>query len=392
MTFKTEKAGDRFARERRELLAKARATAEKATAEGRGMTPAEQDECRKALARCDEIDHWKRGADEGDAIMAQLGSYPHPDSQISGEGFLKWNPAMLAKSVLSREGHGSLSAISHVKSLIAEGSSVTSVPMFAGAEAEQRAAMSLLDLIPAQVTSREFSYLSQTLRTNNAAPVAVGDLKPTSVFTLDRVEDRLSVIAHLSEPVDEFWLADNASLTQFLSDELIYGLRLAVEDQILNGDGLGENLTGLETVSGIQAQAFATDPVRTARAGLGRVELLGYQGSAYLLNPADWEVIETSVDADGRYQFDSSGAPIDRATRRLWGVPVALSTSVTAGAGWLLSEGSGRIYTDGAGIAMKWGVSGDDFQRNQVRARCEGRFGFGVQRPSGVVKLDLTAA
>lgn len=392
MTFTTEKAGDRFARERRELLGKARATAENATAECRGMTEAEQAECTKALARVDEIDAWRKRADEGDAIMAQIGAMTVPGQEGTGNGeFLKWNPAMLAKSVLNREGHGSPSAVSHVKSLIAEGSSVTSIPMFAGAEAEQRAAASLLDLIPAQATSREFSYLSQSLRTNNAAPVAVGAVKPTSVFTLDRVEDRLSVIAHLSEPVDEYWLGDNASLTQFISDELVYGLRLAVEDRVINGDGLGENLTGLDTVSGIQAQAFVSDPVRTARAGLGKVELLGYQGSAYILHPSDWETIETAVDADGRYQFDSSGAPIDRATRRLWGVPVALSTQVTAGAGWLLSQGSSRIYIDGAGIAMKWGVSGDDFQRDQVRARCEGRFGFGVQRPSGVVKLDLTA-
>lgn len=391
MTITTERAGDRFARERKELLSKSRTTAEKAVAEHRAMSQTEQAEVTKAMARVDEIDTWAKQAHEGDAIMAKLGAMPLPGSEGRGEqGFLKWNAPAMAKSVLTREGHGYATSVPHVKALVAEGTSVTTIPLSDGAVAEQRIAASLLDVIPVQVTSREFSYLSQTVRTNNAAPVAPGAVKPTSVFTLDRVEDRLSVIAHLSEGIDEYWLADNASLQQFISDELLYGLRLAIEDQVLNGDGLGENLTGLDTVSGIQTQAYVSDPVRTARAAVGAVETLGYAGSAFLLHPNDWQAVETAVDADGRYMLDSAGAPIDRATRRLWGVPVALSTQVAAGAGWLLSEGAARIYTDGLGVSMKWGVSGDDFTRNQVRARCETRAGFGVQRPSGVVKMTLT--
>lgn len=52
---------------------------------------------------------------------------------------------------------------------------------------------------PARVVAENFSYLRQTVRTNNAAPVATGALKPTSISTLARVESRLRVIAHLSD-------------------------------------------------------------------------------------------------------------------------------------------------------------------------------------------------
>ena len=61
-------------------------------------------------------------------------------------------------------------------------------------------AQSLLDVLPAKAhTTPEYAYLRQTVRTNNAAVVAEGAVKPTSVYTVVRIEDSLVVIAHLSE-------------------------------------------------------------------------------------------------------------------------------------------------------------------------------------------------
>ncbi|MDX1882251.1 hypothetical protein SBI63_02670, partial [Mycolicibacterium sp. 120270] len=56
----------------------------------------------------------------------------------------------------------------------------------------------LIDLLVTrqQVAGNSFEYYRQTVRTNNAAPVADGTLKPTSVFTVEPVEDRCRVIAH----------------------------------------------------------------------------------------------------------------------------------------------------------------------------------------------------
>ena len=46
------------------------------------------------------------------------------------------------------------------------------------------------------------SYLRQSVRTNAAAPVAVGAVKPTSTYSLESVPVQLQVFAHLSEAVD----------------------------------------------------------------------------------------------------------------------------------------------------------------------------------------------
>jgi uncharacterized protein (UPF0264 family) len=75
----------------------------------------------------------------------------------------------------------------------------------------------------------EFSYLRQTVRTNNAAVVAEGAVKPTSVYTVVKVPNSLVVVAHLSEGIPRFWLIDQVSLETFVDNEMNFGLQLAVE-------------------------------------------------------------------------------------------------------------------------------------------------------------------
>lgn len=67
-----------------------------------------------------------------------------------------------------------------------------------------------------------------------------------------------------------------------------------MENQIIAGDGVGENLTGLANTSGIQTQAYTTSPILTARAAVTKVEVLGFQPSVFAVNPTTWEAIETT--------------------------------------------------------------------------------------------------
>ena len=51
------------------------------------------------------------------------------------------------------------------------------------------------------------------------------------------------------------------------------------------------------------------------------------------------------------------------------------------------------IDTDSQGIGVQWSENSnaDDFSKNLIRARCEGRFGTSVLPPLGVFVADLTA-
>lgn len=78
----------------------------------------------------------------------------------------------------------------------------------------------------------------------------------------------------------------------------------------------------------------------------------------------------------------------DAATRRLFGVPIASTVSQPAGVAHVLA-----VDTDSQGIGVQWSEnsSADDFSKNLIRARCEGRFNTSVVSPLGVVSCDLTA-
>lgn len=362
-----------------------------AKADGReNLTAAEESEFNSHIKdlRAIRLDIVK--ADEQQDRFQQLAKLA-PEFTTGGSGrggFLKFDTKAMARRLVSSDESGRPQG---VKALLETGSQIVGTPMVEQTPVSLgKPATSLLDVLPVKEVPRDFSYLTQTVRTNAAAPVAVGAVKPTSTYTMQRVESRLRVIAHLSEPVDKYWLEDNVSLAQWVSDELLYGLYLALIGQVVSGAGTGENFVGLTNVSGTQTQTFATDAILTTRTALNKIELLGYEGLAYVLHPNDWLTIETKTITTGQYLFGEAGAPVDRVARRLWGVPVVLANAVTPGQGFLLAKDSVTLFIDGKGVVVEWAMSGDDFNRNQIRARCEGRFQLGVLRPISIVKMTLT--
>src|SRR5262249_5182559 len=129
----------------------------------------------------------------------------------------------IAASIAASSPHGA-------KALATGGAVVTGQSFVNDPVSLGQVATSILDVIGVTVQATDsYAYLRQSVRTNNAAVVPEGSVKPTSVYTVVRVEDRLDVVAHLSEAIPRFWLADNQSLVQFLTNELEYGLSLAVQ-------------------------------------------------------------------------------------------------------------------------------------------------------------------
>lgn len=370
--------------QRDEALATARQLAEGVKADGRGFTDDERKAVEGLMAKADDLAaQIKTQQAAGDELLRQVSSLGvPPGSGVVKSGRLSFKS--MTRRVVEKEG-----TPRGVKSLISDGSQVVGLDLIAEPKPMEKALSGLLDAIPAQVAPRNYGYLSQTTRTNNAAPVADGDTKPTSVYGLTQEKGELVVVAHLSEPVNTYWLEDNPALMQFVQSELVYGLQAAVEAQILTGDGTDANMTGIANTTGIQTEAFDTDGVVTARNALGAAEVLGFEGGSYVLHPDDWKAIELKTLTDGAYMMND--APIVRATRRLWGVPVVLSTALTAGTGYYLADGSVTLFTDQS-ARVEWAVTGDGFKKNEVTARAEGRFNVGVLRPKGCVEMTLTDA
>jgi len=104
-----------------------------------------------------------------------------------------------------------------------------------------------------------------------------------------------------------------------------------------------------------------------------------------------WEGVELALSSTNAVEHLS--LPYDPASRRLFGVPIVATVSEAVGVGHVLATDAVVLDTDTIGVGVQWSETSntDDFAKNLIRARCEGRFGPSVLSPLGVVTCDLTA-
>jgi len=253
---------------------------------------------------------------------------------------------------------------------------------------------------PGQTDSDTVEYSRVTSITNNASPVAestttatpgsqtaANGVKPESALALAKVTANVRTIAHWI-PVTKRALSDAAQIRTLIDGFLQYGLEEELEDQMISGDGTGENLEGLANVSGVQSQAFDTNELVTLRKAKTKVRTVGRSvPNAYLLNPADLETVDLLQDNNGQFYF---GGPAGDPTHPIWALPVIETEAVSAGTGYV-GDFRKTILWDREQSSITLSDSHNDFfVRNMVAILAEMRAAFGVIQPNAIVKITLT--
>ncbi|OBB89645.1 phage major capsid protein [Mycobacterium sp. 852002-30065_SCH5024008] len=247
-------------------------------------------------------------------------------------------------------------------------------------------------------TSNVVEFFQQTVRTNNAAPVADLATKPTSTFTLTPVQDRCRVIAHLSEPVPVRYLQDVEQVQPFLSREMAQGVLAALEHQVVAGDGTGENMTGLLHQSGTTAVPYQGDPLTTIRHSITQLQNLGEEPTGIALNPHDAETIDlerwgtaggllsSGFDHPNTVGYGSSNnffGPDDQVKR-------VVSPSVPAGTALVGDWSTCVLYLRESMSLMLNYWSDALFSTNAFLLRCEMRTVAGFLRPQAFAIATIT--
>lgn len=250
-------------------------------------------------------------------------------------------------------------------------------------------------------TSDTVEYVRVTATTNNASPVtessatadpgtmnAANGVKPESAMTLAKVTETVKTIAHWL-PATTRALSDAGQVRTLIDQFLRYGLEEELEDQMVNGDGTGENFMGIANVSGTQSQAWDTNILTTTRKARTKVRTVGRSTpTAYVLNPADWESIDLLQDNENRYYF---GGPQRMGQPTLWGLPVIESEAVPAGVGYVGDWRKAVLWDREQASITVSNSHANFFIRNMVAILAEMRAAFGVLQPSAFVEIDLTA-
>lgn len=265
------------------------------------------------------------------------------------------------------------------------------------------------DLFPVATTSANLIEYLRVLGyvdgTNNAAPVAerTSDntnfgLKPHTALSLQPAQSPIRTLAHY-EVAHRNTLADEPQLQSIIDTELLYGLRLVEDDQLLNGDGTGENILGILQTPGIQRYPGTPIPtpspviagdtyVDAVRRGATRIMLSYYEPTGVVVHPFDWENMETIKNSLGDYIVAINVAI--GAQKQIWQMPVIASPAMAEGTALVGAFGLGAKIYDREQANIRIAEQHMDlFVRNAVAILAEERVGLTVSRPESFIEIDL---
>jgi HK97 family phage major capsid protein len=243
-------------------------------------------------------------------------------------------------------------------------------------------------------TGNSFDYVKQNGRTSGVSPQVEGTLKGESTYTWTSASDTVKTLAHFVN-VSRQSIDDVPWLQGTINGELMYGLKLKEEAEILSGDGTGQHLNGLLH----QATAYNTganvsgdqrlDQLRHAKLQARLAGLGTFAPDGFVLNPTDMEKIELIKTEEGGANKgvyiigDPRQGPV---IKLLWDLPVVESDSIAPGTFLVGSFGTAAELIDRMEAMIEISFEhASNFTSNLATILCEERIGLAVRRPDAFI-------
>lgn len=255
--------------------------------------------------------------------------------------------------------------------------------------------MTIRDLLaPGTTDSNSIEYVKETGFTNAAAIVAETATKPYSDLTFELETAAVRTIAHMFKASRQI-LDDSAALRSFINARASYGLQYAEEQQLLNGDGSGSNISGLITNSTSFDTTLITDvtdeqAIDRIRMAILQAQLAEFPATGIVMHPTDWAAIELIKNSNGNYII---GNPQSGTVPTLWRLPVVTTQAIgqdtfLAGAFSLAAQIFDRMAVE----ILVSTENGTDFEENMVSIRAEERLALAVYRPEALIYGSVSGA
>lgn len=243
------------------------------------------------------------------------------------------------------------------------------------------------DLIPQSTTKQNaIVYMEETTTTNNAATVAEGADKPESALAFTERTASVRKLATVLPVTDEL-MEDEPAMRGYVEQRLRLFLALAEEVQLVSGDGVAPNLTGLMNASGVQSQAKGADPVPDAiYKGMVLIQTNSFlDPTGVIIHPLDWQDVRLLRTADGIYIW---GSPSEAGPERIWGLPVVKTTAATQNTAIVAAfDTAMQIFRRNEVAFAVSDQHSDFFTKNKLMLRVEERLAFPIYRGSAICKV-----
>jgi HK97 family phage major capsid protein len=245
---------------------------------------------------------------------------------------------------------------------------------------------SLLPVV--QMTGGSVEVVSIAGRANNSMMVAEGARKPESDVRLELKTVPARVLAHYMKASRQV-LDDLPQLEGLINNELLEGLSIREEQQILHGDGVGQNLLGLLP----QATAYAppitpagTTPLDVIGLAILQTALAEHPATGIIMNPADWMRICLLRDGDGNFIMGGPGTAIEQ---RLFSIPVVTTTAIAVDSFLVGNFFNAATLYDRWQARIEIGTTEDDFVTNRLTLLCEERIALHTKDSTALVRGDF---
>ena len=263
--------------------------------------------------------------------------------------------------------------------------------------------LTIRDLLSVGETSQGTVYYpKESSFTNGAGMVGEEGEKPEATLATTSASAPVKKIAVLLKVTDEMW-DDFPMLRDYVNTRGRFMVEQKEEDQLLNGSGSGDNITGIVN-SSPQTQAKGADTnldaihkaitkVRTPASNVG-----GYEPDGIVMHPTDYQLIRLAKDQALQYY---GGGPFDSGMygngpyKELigpWGLRVVVTTAIAAGTALVgaFKLGAQIWQREGINVAI-FDQHEDDVAFNRKTIRIEERLALAVYRPSAFCTVTSIA-
>lgn len=239
----------------------------------------------------------------------------------------------------------------------------------------KRAEKYLANVSVGSISGNRAMWIEETDEQGNPIFIAEGSGKTKlSVLYVEKTA-QVKKIAVYGKVTTEM-LADLPQLISYIQNNLVKRLGVKVEDQLLTGDNLGDNLNGLETVASAFAAGAAANTIAYANewdvlnAVATQVEIANGIPNVVFVHPRTLQAMKAAKDQDGsplwkKYQ-DGNGEII------VSGMRVVSTTAITEG-NFVGGDGSVANVLFREELNVQIGLDGNDFINNKKTILVESR-------------------
>lgn len=198
-------------------------------------------------------------------------------------------------------------------------------------------------------------------------------------------QDKISTVASFFAISDNM-MDDLNWIVSEINNNAQYDLKLAEENQLLSGDGTGNNLKGLfNREIQTMGQDELSDADRLSKAKLYITLKTNYQADAFVLNPVDFWKLTIAKNAEGSYLNLTNGST-------LWNVPAIATAAIAEGTALVGAFKSAELLRKGGLVVKMTDSNADDFLHFKQTCRISERVGLQVKYPKAFVKVTLGKA